>query len=692
MEFHRKEIFAEVALAAIHVDGHSSELIDVLKHDVIPRLNETFSPSTRFSLVVVRIPSSESFQKVWNLREAHNLSSKREKQRRENLPEYSGPMPLNVQELVSFLEFFETPRSSCIPLVFVGDDCGSISNNIADSCQYNIFQAVRTLPSRLASKMGLSMEPGSPWKPGIAVFHEDSVHQHEHPLLRLDIYLREVAQWSEQFVSRVYRTTVVADIHSGSMHAPAYKEHFLLPSSPDFFEHQELAIQLINSSSNFELPAAAKNRLHEILEDWSEAANSTPLLIIGPNATAKSTSLVKWLYNKCRASALGETPSLVLYHSMSQLPFGSHSGAMIRIISDILSNNGKPQEFLRGDLFSIKKLVGEAFDIAGSIYAGTTVYFVFDDIPAHLSDQGIGDGWLPNVTSSNIRIIVLAQNQTMRVAFAPGHVVFVNTEEDGSKQTEETFLRPIYQQFSLLQRFEFPWGVDLLCVEKHSIIGLVTTPHLNGLACSVIGDDIMLSGEKSGKLVCLLPDGSKIKLRPKNLTKIPRKIEFRTAVEAAACAVIASHPSGSHPVSTVITITHVIDMLSVKVQQLDFSETLHFCFPIVSFLSFLIKSKFPVVDFTKSCRFRLTSQILRSGLATGGPIFYPYTAAAALEGGWPYKDLSLNLKTVCKLWMQRTYSDLLFEDIHIDLNPTLYCEPSVWYFLKTAELWQNLSV
>ena len=202
----------------------------------------------------------------------------------------------------------------------------------------------------------------------------------------------------------------------------------------------------------------------------------------------------------------------------------------------------------------------------------------------------------------------------------------------------------------------------------------------------------MLSGEKSGKLVCLLPDGSKIKLRPKNVTKIPRKIEFRTAVEAAACAVIASHPSGSHPVSTVITLTHVIDMLSVKVQQLDFSETLHFCFPIVSFLSFLIKSKFPVVDFTKSCRFRLTSQILRSGLATGGPIFYPYTAAAALEGGWPYNDLSLNLKTVCKLWMQRTYSDLLFEDIHIDLNPTLYCEPSVWYFLKSAELWQNLSV
>jgi hypothetical protein len=686
MEFHQKELFAEVALAAIHVDGQSAELIEVLKHDVIPRLNEQFSPSTRFSLIAVRIPSSNGFLKVWNMRESLNLSKKKSEL------EYSGPMPINVDELVSFLEFFETRRSSCIPLVFVGDDCGSISGNIDDSFQFSIFQAVRKFPSPLASKMGLSIEPGSPWNPGSAVFHVDSVHQHEHPLLRLDIYLRGVVEWSVQYVSRVYRTTIIADLHSGLTHAPAYKEHFLLPSSPDFFDHQELAIQLIHSSSSFDLPAAAKNRLEEILIEWSEAANSTPLLIMGPNATAKSTSLVKWLYKKCKESALSDTPSLVLYHSMSQLPFGSHSGAMIRIISDILGNNSKPQEFLRGDLFSIKKLVGEAFDIAGSIYVGTTIYFVFDDIPTHLSDQGIGDGWLPNVTSSNIRIIVLAQNQAMRSAFAPGHVVFVNTEEDGSKQTEETFLRPIYQKFSLLQRFCCTWDVDLNCEEKYSIIGLVTTPHLNGLACSLIGDDIMLSGEKSGKQVFLLPDGTKLKLRPKNVTKIPRSIEFRTAVEAAAFAVIASHPSGSHPVGTVVTIAHVIDMLSVKVQQLDFNETLHFCFPIVSFLSFLIRSKFPVVDFTKSCRFRLKSQILCSALATGGPIFYPYTAVAALEGGWPYQDLSLNLKTVCAIWMQRTYFDLTFEDIHMDLHPTLYSDPSVWYFLKSGELWHNLSV
>jgi hypothetical protein len=202
----------------------------------------------------------------------------------------------------------------------------------------------------------------------------------------------------------------------------------------------------------------------------------------------------------------------------------------------------------------------------------------------------------------------------------------------------------------------------------------------------------MLSGEKSGKQVFLLPDGSKLKLRPKNVTKIPRNIEFRTAVEAASFAVMASHPSGSHPVSTVVTIAHVIQMLSVKVHQVDFNETLHFCFPIVSFLLFLIRSKFPVVDFTKSCRFRLKSQILRSGLATGGPIFYPYTAAAALEGGWPYKDLSLNLKTVCALWMQHTYFDLVFEDVHMDLHPTLYCDPSIWYLLKSGELWQQLSV
>jgi hypothetical protein len=377
---------------------------------------------------------------------------------------------------------------------------------------------------------------------------------------------------------------------------------------------------------------------------------------------------------------------------MSQLPFGSHSGAMIRIISDVLSNNDKPMEFLRGDLFSIKKLVGEAFDIAGSIYAGTTIYFVFDDVPADLSEQGIGDGWLPNVTSSNIRIIVLAENQSARAAFAPGHVVFVNTEEDGSKQNAETFLQPVYQQFSALQSFKTLWDVDRLCEEKYSIVGLVTTPHLNGLACSLIGDDIMLSGEKSGKQVFLLPDGSKVKLRPKNYTKIPKMIEFRTAVEAAAFAVIASHPSGSYPVSTVVTISHVIDMLSVKVQQLDFHENLHFCFPIVMFLSFLIRTKFIILEFTKSCRFRLKSRLLCSSLANGGPIFYPYTAVAALQGGWPYQDLSLNKKTVCKLWIQHTFSALNFEANHIDLHATLYCDPSIWHFLKFGELWRELSL
>ncbi len=201
----------------------------------------------------------------------------------------------------------------------------------------------------------------------------------------------------------------------------------------------------------------------------------------------------------------------------------------------------------------------------------------------------------------------------------------------------------------------------------------------------------MLSGEKSGKQVFLLPDGSKLKLRSKNYTKIPRKIEFRTAVEAAAFAVIASHPFGSYPVSTVITIAHVINMLSVNVQQVNFQENLHFCFPIVSFLLFLIRTKFPVMELTKSCRFRLKSRIMCSALSTGGPIFHPYTAIAAIQGGWPYEDLSLNLKTVCTLWMQRTYSDLHFEDTHIDLHPTLYCDPSFWHFLKLGELWQTMS-
>ena len=687
MQGRRQDIFSEVALVAIHVDGQSAELIHVLEHEVISRLNEQFSPRTRFFLAVVRIPSSKSFRKIWQLRESHSESIKAAQSL-----EYSGPMPLNVQELISFVEFFETSRSSCIPLVFVGDDCGSISSSIDDSCQYNIYQAVRKFSSAFASKMGVSIEPGSPWKPGMAVFPQDSIHEYEHPLLRLDIYLREVVEWALHFVSRVYTTTVAAELHSGKSQEPAHKEYFLLKTSPDFFDHQELAIQLITSSSQFELPPAAKQRLDASLVDWSEAANSTPMLILGPNTTAKSTSLLKWLHSKCKESALGGTSSLIVYHSMSQLPFGSHCGAMVRIISDILSNNGKPQEFLRGDLFSVKKLVGEAFDIAGSIYSGTTIYFVFDDIPAELSDQGIGDGWLPNVTSSNIRIIVLAQSQVTRAAFAPGHVVFVHTEEDGSKQTVETFLRPIFQQFSLLQQFDSSWDVDLACEEKYSIIGLVTTPHLNGLACSLIGDDIMLSGEKSGKQVLLLPDGSKLKLRPKNYTKIPRKIEFRTAVEAAAFAVIASHPSGSYPVSTVITIAHVIELLSVNVQQLDFSQNLHFCFPIVSFLTFLIRTKFPVVEMTKSGSFRLKSRILCSALANGGPIFYPYTAPAALEGGWPYQELSLNHKTVCSLWIQRTFSDLQFEDIHIDLHPTMYCDPALWYFLQFGRLWPQLSV
>ena len=686
MQEHRREIFHEVAVVAIHVDGQSAELINVLQHEVIPRLNQQFTPSTRFFLAAVRIPSSESFEKLRQLRNSHDSASNGA----QNL-EYSGPMPINVPELISFMEFFETYRSSCIPIVFVGDDCGSISNAIDDSYQYSIYQAVRKFPAPLASKMGVSIEPGSPWRPGIAVFPRDSVHEYEHPLLRLDIYLREVAEWALQFVARVYTVNVASYLHSGITQEPAYKEHFLLPSSPDFFDHQELAIQLMTSSSSSDLPLAAKQRLEEILADWCEAANSTPMLIIGPNATAKSSSLLKWLHKKCKESAVGDNPSLIVYHSLSQLPFGSHSGAMIRIISDILSNNGKPQEFSRGDLFSIKKLVGEAFDIAGSIYAQTTIYFVFDDIPSDLSDQGIGDGWLPNVTSSNIRIIVLAQHQAMRAAFAPGHVVFVNTEEDGSKQTSDTFLRPIYQQFSVLRSFQSPWDVDLACEEKYSIIGLVTTPHLNGVACSLIGDDIMLSGEKSGKQVFLLPDGSKLKLRSKNYTKIPRKIEFRTAVEAAAFAVIATHPFGSYPVSTVITITHVINMLSVNVQQVNFQENLHFCFPIVSFLLFLIRTKFPVMELTKSCRFRLKSRIMCAALSTGGPIFHPYTEIAAIQGGWPYEDLSLNLKTVCTLWMQRTYSDLHFEDAHIDLHPTLYCDPSFWHFLKLGELWQTMS-
>jgi hypothetical protein len=686
MQEYRNQIFSEVALVAVHVDGQSAELIHVLKHEVVPRLNERFAPSARFFLVVVRIPSSESFEKLRQLREF--LFDKRAL----NI-EYSSPMPTNVQELVSFLEFFETRRSSCIPLVFVGDDCGSISSDTHNSYQYSIYQAIRKLPASLASKMGISVEPGSPWSPGIAVFPRDSVHEHEHPLLRLDIYLREVAEWALQFVSRAYTSTAVAaNVHSGTDLVPAYKEHFLLASSPDFFDHQELAIQLIRSSSDFDLPPLAKQRLEEMLVDWSEGANSTPMLITGPNATAKSTSLLKWLYHKCQQSALGDNPSFIVYHSMSQLPFGSHSGAMIRIISDVLSNNGKPQEFSRGDLFSIKKLVGEAFDIAGSFYSGKTIYFVFDDIPADLSDQGIGDGWLPNVTSANIRIIVLAQHQATRSAFAPGHVVFVNTEEDGSKQTTDTFLQPIYQKFTLLRPFHSPWDVDLSCEDKYSIIGLVTTPHLNGVACSLIGDDVMLSGEKSGKQVFLLPDGSKIKLRSKNYTKVPRKIEFRTAVEAASFAVIASHPTGSYPVSTVVTIAHVINMLSVHVQQLDFNENLHFCYPIVLFLQFLIRIKFPVVELTKSCRFRLKSRILCSALVTGGPIFYPYTAIAALEGGWPYEDLFLNFKTVCTIWIQRTYSDLHFEDAHMDLHPSLYCDPSFWYFLKFGELWHSLSV
>ena len=688
MEAKSKEIFLEVALAAIHVDGQSGELIDVLKHEVITRLNEQFSPSTRFSLAVVRIPSSESFEKIRKLRENHKSSKSLH---------YSGPMPINVQELESFLDFFETRRSSCIPLVFIGDDCGSISSDVSDSCQYSIFQAVRKLSQKLTSKMGFSIEPGSPWGPGIAVFPRDSIHEYEklyeHPLLRLDIYLRELAEWALQFVAGTYMTRVAADLQSNTSEVPAYQEHFLLQSSPDFYDHQELAIQLINSSSEFDLPDAVNTRLGEILVEWTEAAHSTPMLVVGPNATAKSTSVLKWIHNKCKNSALSDNPSLILYHSMSQLPYGSHSGAIIRIISDILANNGKPQEFLRGDLFSIKKLVGEAFDIAASIYSGTTIYFIFDDAPADLSDQGIGDNWLPNVTPDNVRIIVLAETQKMRSAFAPGHVVFVNTEEDGSKRNAETFLRPILEQLSLLQSFTSPWDVDLSCEEKYSIIGLQTAPHLNGLACTLLGDDVMLSGEKSGKQVMLLPDGSKLKLRPKNYTKIPRKIEFRTAVEAAAFAVIASHPTGSYPLSTVIAIADVIGMLSVHVQQLDFKENLHFCFPIVSFLSYLIRIrfKFPIVEFTKSCRFRLKSRLLCSALVTGGPIFYPYTAAAALAGGWPYKDLSLNFKTICRLWIQRTYSDLEFEDVHMDLFPSLYCNPVVWHFLRFGELWQELA-